>query len=276
MAELAIVTLSITERYVRRLSAALAGDAPSWPAPVERVLVNNAATPADADRHPLTRLGRDAGWRVLTPGHNASFSAGNNLAVRSTDAPWVLLLNDDVMPHAGAIAALWAHRDAADVHGALMLYSDGTVNHNGSRLLPTPDHLDRGAARETIGAGLAPREAVTFAVALIRRAWWDALGGLDERFDYGFEDTDFCVRTLLEGGRITVNRDAVFTHDEFGTRARGGAQERRNLERFRNKWRGRLPAIVADATGGEAPRRPGRRDRAAALWRSINALLKRG
>lgn len=61
-----------------------------------------------------------------------------------------------------------------------------------------------------------PREVdyVIGACQIIRRAAYEAVGGLDARFFYGPEDVDYCVRLWQHGWRVMYVPDAVVTHTE--------------------------------------------------------------
>jgi GT2 family glycosyltransferase len=50
------------------------------------------------------------------------------------------------------------------------------------------------------------------AAALYRRATFEALGGLDERYFCYFEDVDLGVRLRARGGRVVLAPDAVVRH----------------------------------------------------------------
>jgi N-acetylglucosaminyl-diphospho-decaprenol L-rhamnosyltransferase len=45
-------------------------------------------------------------------------------------------------------------------------------------------------------------ESVVGAFMMIRRAVWDALGGLDERYFFFLEETDFCLHARRAGWRV--------------------------------------------------------------------------
>lgn len=204
-------------------------------------LVNNGASPVRRERYdPSTRVGVREGWRVVEPGYNMSYSAGNNLAARHSRAGWLLLLNNDVRLRPGALVQLWRHRREAPVLGCLIVNSDGTVNHAGTSLLPWPAHMRRGedprAVVDSAGEPCPEVDAVTFACVLIRRDVWDKLGGLDEGYWYCFEDTDFCCRAREAGYDIRVCLQAVVEHDECGTRERGGSYEGENARRYADRW----------------------------------------
>lgn len=247
---LAVVVLTKDRAdYVERLASGLsraweAFDPTDEDCPDGEVwLVNNGAPRARAKRKhydPSTKIGVREGWRVIEPGRNTGYSEGNNLAVRHTHAEWLLLLNNDVQLRDTALVQLWRHRHAAPVLGCLILNSDGTVNHAGTSLLPWPAHMHRGrnpqVVADSAGEPCPEVDAVTFACVLVRRDVYDEVGGLDEGYWYCYEDTDFCCKAREAGHDIRVCLQAVVTHDECGTRERGGSYETEGATRFAERW----------------------------------------
>lgn len=249
-----VITLSKDRPdLVERLSDALdAQAAPLVDAPnVGRVLVNNGAPRKRRGYDPTTKLASNRGWLVIEPGYNTSFSEGNNLAAEAARAEWLWLLNNDAQPTTECLSELWAAR--GDVTGCLISHVDGSVNHAGVGLAPWPHHLARGNSIASVRGAYsepAPRvPAVTFASVLIRRTVWDALGGLDPVYWYCYEDTDFCCRAIEAGYVINLALGALVSHDECGTRERGGAYEQQGADEFRMRWGSKLLALQGRALG---------------------------
>lgn len=242
---LGIITLSRNTSYVKQLLHCLhKGQQLDISMPTTHVIVNNS------NRMELTAAALAGGAFALEPGYNTTFSAGNNLAVLALKgrADWLLLLNDDVEPEVGMVISLLRRRDRADILGTLLLNTDGTVNHAGTFVAPgRTDHIGRHEPREKWEKDAAvPVAAVTFAAVLIRRGLWDELGGLDEGYRYGWEDTDFCLRALQKGATIRCVRDAVAVHDECGTRPRNGTIDRENFTLFESRWHDKVLAVLAN------------------------------
>ena len=83
-------------------------------------------------------------------------------------------------------------------------------------------------------------KGVTGFCVLMRRAWFNALGGFDERFENGGEDFDLNVRTLLSGKKIIVAKN-VFVHHDWGRTFWGAGVDRyahflKNWELLEKKW----------------------------------------
>lgn len=142
---------------------------------------------------------RIEGARVIRSETNIGFAAGVNAAFRETRAPYVALINNDVvldrdwievtkraLDSDAKMAAVQTiiRRDAKTIDGAGIDISDGTLRQIG-RGLP-------------IGSVLSPAWGVSATATLYRRS---ALGDrvFDPRFFAYYEDVELCAR-LHEGG----------------------------------------------------------------------------
>jgi GT2 family glycosyltransferase len=226
---------------------------------VQRILVNNAVRKGAKTWDESTKLGIQRGWAVIEPGYNTSFSEGNNLAAKAATGEYLLLLNDDMVLEPKALHRLWACREKADLTGMLILNTDTTVNFAGTALWPSSHHMHRGEPREDHEADAYHLcDAITFAAALMPRELYERLSGLDERYIYGWEDTDFSCRVLDSGGSIGVCMNAVAIHDECGTRVRGdGGYYKNNATLFHTTWpKPRIKALLEKYWNGREPGTP--------------------
>ena len=108
------------------------------------------------------------------------------------------------------------------VVGPKLLYPDDTVQHGGviiglagfaehaHRFLPkdAPGYAYRAVLDQDISC-------VTGACLLVRRAVYEALGGLDESYETAFSDVDFCLRVREKGWRIVFAATATLLHHDF-------------------------------------------------------------
>jgi hypothetical protein len=168
-----------------------------------------------------------------------------NFAVAQTDAPYLLLLNDDVEPiNADWLAAMleYAQQPAIGAVGAKLFYPDGRLQHVGvavgvcgvaAHLL----HQHPGGSEGCDGIAVTPRNcsAVTGACLLTRRAVYDEVGGFDERLALDFNDVDFCLRVRQAGYRIVYSPHARLFHRES---ASFGARQQRpeEIAAMRHRW----------------------------------------
>lgn len=190
---------------------------------VELVVVDNSSG-EDGSRLPdsLPLLPERAQW--LRPGRNLGFAAGANAGVAEARAPWLLILNSDVVPQPGALDRLIegfeAHPEAAGLAPRLVS-PDGSGQWRWQlRSLPTPGRLllhalflasGEGPRREP-PAGAVVEQPAAAALALHRSVFRD-MGGFDPRFyPAWFEDVDLARRLQEAGHRILYHPASVFDH----------------------------------------------------------------
>jgi GT2 family glycosyltransferase len=167
-----------------------------------------------------------------------NFSAMNNAAVAAhgEGCAFVMFLNNDIE----AIQDGWldrlrriANREDVGAVGPLLMYADRTVQHAGVVLgfNDSAEHAlkfqsvylnDKG--RRNLGYNCAltsvrDYSAVTAACLLMRRSVFDEIGGFDEEFAIGFNDTDLCLRIGRAGYRILYDGNTMLYHYESATRS---------------------------------------------------------
>jgi GT2 family glycosyltransferase len=81
---------------------------------------------------------------------------------------------------------------------------------------------------------------------MVRADVFNEVGGFDEGYNYGFEDTDLCLKILERGGSVGCARDAVAIHGEGGTRSLCGKQDHHNGEYFIQRWEKKLPDLLRE------------------------------
>ena len=157
-----------------------------------------------------------SGVRYLRSENNLGFACANNRGAREAQGRYLLLLNSDaaVKPDSLASAVAWmeAHPDCGVV-GAQLLNPDGSLQ-NSIANCPTllTELLNKSLLRR-----LAPQrypgkehraaepievESVVGAFLLVRRTAWEVVGGLDERYFFFLEETDFCREARQRGWRV--------------------------------------------------------------------------
>jgi hypothetical protein len=73
---------------------------------------------------------------------------------------------------------------------------------------------------------------------MMRRTVFDQVGGFDEAFAVGFNDTDLCLRLRAAGLRVLYDGHTVLRHHESATRAadKALADPTQDEMRFRARW----------------------------------------
>jgi glycosyltransferase involved in cell wall biosynthesis/phage shock protein A len=215
----------------------------------EVLIVDNGSDDPDAlaylatlegGTHPLLRPHHTA--RVLRYAAPFNFSAINNFAVRQAAGEIVGLLNNDlevITPDWLDEMASQAVRPAIGCVGAMLYYPNDTIQHAGCvlGLGGVAGHAFRDFPRGTEGKFNRARlvqnyTAVTAACLLVRKAVYEAVGGLDERdLSVAFNDIDFCLKVHAAGYRNLWTPFAEFYHYESASRGSDDTPEK--AERFR-------------------------------------------
>ncbi|MFJ3441045.1 glycosyltransferase family 2 protein [Streptomyces sp. NPDC086081] len=250
-AEYAVVIPTLGRPSLRACLHALAEAA--GPGPVRVVLVDDRPEPArtalTADVPPALRT-----RTVVVPGGARGPAAARNLGWRAAgDVPWIVFLDDDVVP-----GPTWGDDLTLDLAAA----SDRTAGITARIEVPLPrDRRPTDWERNT--AGLAGAHWITADMAY-RRAALLAVGGFDERFRRAFrEDADLALRMLdagwtLTGGRRTTTHPVRPAGRWVSVRLQAGNADDVLMTRLhgRHWWRragaprGRLPVHLAVTGAG--------------------------
>ena len=201
-------------------------------------------------------------FRVVLLGENIGFGPANNVGLSLARAPYVCFLNSDVFPGTPD----WMERLVARLRdtpelgavGPLLLYEDGTVQHQGMRFERLPQHggfhypMHPGKGFRPLQAdGLRRADAITGACIVMARWLADELGGFDPAYPVGdFEDADLCLRLRARGLEVAVDMGVRLYHLERQSQAGSEKLWRMNLTLFNawlhdSRWRDILEALPA-------------------------------
>ncbi len=211
-------------------------------AALEVLIVDNGSERAET--HALfDRLRADPRVRILPAPGPFNFSALNNQAVREARGEILLLLNNDIdVIGPGWLREMVTHavRPEIGAVGAKLLYANGRLQHGGTVLgVGVADHLLTGSRRDDPGprgmlAVVRCASAVTAACLALRRADYEAVGGMDEEnLAVAFNDVDLCLRLRERGLRILWTPFAELYHLESASR--GFDLSGPKAERFRRE-----------------------------------------
>ena len=207
--------------------------------PHEIVVVDNHSTDGSAQA-----ARRWADVTVIESTENLGFARANNIAIRASSGPLILLLNSDTVVPAGAInrlvAELRARPDAA-IAGPRLVDGSGRAELSfGPALGPFSElrqkMLFRGQVKglpiispfvERITRRQREPGWVTGACLLVRRADAEAVGLLDERYFMYVEDVDFCTAIRAKGRAILFVPAVEIVHLRGRSAASVPAQTRR-------------------------------------------------
>ncbi|MBN2565938.1 MAG: glycosyltransferase [Candidatus Eisenbacteria bacterium] len=223
---------------------------------LETLLIDNASSDGTVD---FVR-GNFPDVRIVANGQNVGYSRAVNQGVGEARAPFVLVLNPDIVVLPGSIERLRSFMDEhpeAGIAGSKLLNPDNTLQHScrkfytfrtlvlrrtflgsvfrNSRAIS--DHLmlefDHEASREV--------DWVIGACMMVRKKALEDVGGMDERFFLYFEDVDWCYRVWQSGWKVFYVADSVMKHRHTRDSARPGLSRQSlihglSMIHFYEKW----------------------------------------
>ncbi len=203
------------------------------------VVVDNASTDGSADALEPFALPLS----VIINGSNRGFAAACNQGAQGSAADYLLFLNPDTRLFAGSLAKA-VHvfqaplNERVGILGVQLLDSEGRIARTCSRFL-TPamvlrkilglDQYIRGpwlpqTMTDWDHATTARVEHVMGAFFLVRRALFQRLGGMDERFFVYLEDVDFSLRAHQMGFDSLYLAQAQIFHRSGGASSQAKAR----------------------------------------------------
>ncbi|MDP2710942.1 MAG: glycosyltransferase [Solirubrobacteraceae bacterium] len=167
---------------------------------------------------------------VIRAESNLGFGAAVNLAARGTDAELIVILNDDVVPGQGFIAAITAPFADSDVHQAaccLLADGSGMIDSLGIAFDRTLRAADVREHHPSGTAIIGPSGAA----AAYRRATFLAVGGFAPQLFAYWEDADLALR-LWQGGHRCAYAGGARAYHRRGSALQGRSSRQRELDAF--------------------------------------------
>ncbi|MCR4683869.1 MAG: glycosyltransferase family 2 protein [Lachnospiraceae bacterium] len=200
--------------------------------------------------------------RVVTYDGDFNYAKINNFGATFANGKYLVLLNNDtevITRNWIEELLMYAQREDVGAVGCMLYYEDYSIQHAGIVLglgaHRTAGHTHYRMNRENLGymgrlCYAQDVSAVTGACMMVKKALYDAVGGLSEEFAVALNDVDFCLK-LREKGLLNVFTPfAQLFHYE--SRSRGTDVEDASKEnearyndesaRFREKWKAVLEA----------------------------------
>lgn len=160
--------------------------------------------------------------RTIVREANIGFGAACNLGATAANAEYLVFLNDDTRVDPRWLSNLVAAADADESRGAvssLLLNYEGTVQEAGSRVLSHGGTMQLGKGLDLARAselGMLRGRPVDYgsaAALLVRRAWFEKVGGFDPMFEPAyFEDVDLQLRLREAGTTVWFEPEAKLLH----------------------------------------------------------------
>jgi len=192
---------------------------------------------------------------------NHGYAKGNNYAAAMGSSKYLIFLNNDTLVDKGWLSALIdcaEGKPEAAIVGSMILNADRTIQNLGAYFDPsvgTYVGAYRGYSEDYSGAQ-SPKECEVYIACsiLVRRDFFESVGGFDEGYFQGYEDYDLCLKAREAGLKIFSCPDSKVIHFAETSTKRLSIKTRRkakknNARRFFQKWeedisRYRLPFSV--------------------------------
>lgn len=224
----------------------------------EIIVVDNASS--DGSISFLEELSSNLPLNILKNSENKSFSKANNDAAKIAKGEYLLFLNNDVEPLYGWLNEMMQTALKSDNIGAVsakLIYPDcscSIFNKNNSfkvQHMGISFKLEKNFIKPYNLGNIDPfsddaniekeRAAVTAAALLIKKDKYFEVNGMDERYNYGYEDVDLCLKLLKKDYKNIYCPKSVLFHYEFGTQEKNKhrrVKKRRiyNRKLFHQKW----------------------------------------
>jgi GT2 family glycosyltransferase len=163
-----------------------------------------------------------------------------NRGVAHSKADFIVTLNNDTIlmtpDWLERMVSLAAMPDVGIV-GACLLDQNGHKEHESIIISPYPQHLRTDSNYPHVDQfSLAVRDvaAVTGAVQMSSREFWNSLGGMDERLAVTMNDVDLCLRSQSDTHFVVYTPDVSFIH--YVSSSRGTLDPLADRNRFIRRW----------------------------------------
>ncbi|MFI7606792.1 glycosyltransferase [Micromonospora sp. NPDC049366] len=198
----------------------------SLPRAAEIVVVDNGSS--ESIQQALSKFCAEQGVAYVQSGSNLGYARGMNLGVRHTSRANVILSNNDIIVHEGAVERLLAVLEDPQVGAAFpaVVTPDGVPQTEGGRFLTAKVGLAHATGLSLVVPSLRivapPTEAdwLTGPFVALRRSTFDAIGGVDETSFFYSEDMRLCWAVRQRGLRLAYVPEAVIMHEDDATAKR--------------------------------------------------------
>ncbi len=216
---------------------------------IEIIVVDNASRDGTVEmlreNFSSTALGTSPNVRVIANNENVGFTRGNNQALGLAQGRYLFLINPDTEIEHGATRAFMNFMNAPEnarvgIVGPQLYYADGSLQSSRRRFpkfstallestkleqwFPNNRQITEYRLQNTDDNAIQDVDWVVGAAMFVRRAVYEQIGGLDERFFMYSEEMDWCKRAKENGWRVVYFPHARVLHHEAKSSAQVLAQ----------------------------------------------------
>jgi GT2 family glycosyltransferase len=203
----------------------------------EIIVVNNAST--DGSGEYLAEL--EGRVTVINNEKNLGFAKACNQGAKKALGEYLLFLNNDTVVTDKwldiLVEELGVNKNVGIV-GPKLLYPDGTVQEAGVVFDEEkwPHHIYKKEPGDALYVNKKRQfQCLTAACFLVRKNIFEKVGGFDEAYINGLEDTDFCFKVSELGLGILYCPESVVYHHESITEGRA-VSDNKNYNLFISRW----------------------------------------
>ncbi|EKD28782.1 MAG: hypothetical protein ACD_79C00205G0002 [uncultured bacterium] len=191
--------------------------------------------------------------RFINYKFNKGFARACNAGVKKSKSEYILLLNNDTLVTKNWLPPLLTIPDNdknVACCGPKLLFPDDTIQHAGviffkderiKREFPLITHIYQGQPSFLKEANMAKTySALTAACLLIRKSYFNRVGGFDERFWNGYEDIDLCLKFEKHGFINVYEPESVVYHLESQSGNERFNRYNENYKFLWNKWNNKI------------------------------------
>lgn len=168
---------------------------------------------------------------------NLGFAKAQNQAARIAQGEYLIFLNNDTIVYPGWIKAMIEVFEKSEekigIVGCLIYLMDGPkrIQHAGIMFtqeglpyelgMEIPDYAQEIPLNDSRAHTVRRVPAVTAACMAVKKECWDEVGGFDEGYINGWEDTPFCLTAREKGWEIYYTGKTFIKHKHFGSKHAG-------------------------------------------------------
>jgi GT2 family glycosyltransferase len=199
------------------------------PGECEIIVIDNGSSDGTAEY-----LSECVHIRVITNRRNLGCAGAWNQGIKAAQAPWIAILNNDVILPEGWLEGLLDFAAEKDVDIVSPAFREGEYNYD------IAEYSQGYVKRMCSVARMGIAQGICF---MVRRRVFDVIGLFDENFKVGqFEDADFFRRARLAGfvlgttGRSFIHHFGSATQKALREEGAKGPYEQENRVYYRRKY----------------------------------------
>jgi len=213
---------------------------------IEIIVVDNAS------KDGTTQYLSNHRCKIIVNTEKFPFAKSNNQAAKIAQGEYLLFLNNDTQltkqgtieklkqtfnldPKIAVVGCLLKKMDNSNLiqHAGVVFNSD-MIPYELGMLNPVVPKI---AENDPRARAVHRIPSVTAACMMVKKSVFDEVGGFDERYMTGWEDTDLVLRIREKGYEVWYNGQVEVLHLHFGSKDRGRfTYEQQNRQLFDNIW----------------------------------------